>query len=55
MISRLFQGVHVGVWAEISALVFFVTFLMLLAWVYLPQRRAHYEREERLPLEDEVR
>ncbi len=54
MMSRLFEGVQVGLWAEISAAVFLVLFLGLLVWVYLPQRRGYYEAEGRLPLEDEI-
>ncbi len=53
MMSRLFQNVAVGVWTQISVIVFFAIFLAILAWVFLPIRKKVYEDAARLPLEGE--
>lgn len=38
-------------WMTVSALIFLVLFVALLVWVYLPSRRAYYEKNSHIPLE----
>jgi cbb3-type cytochrome oxidase subunit 3 len=55
MMSRLFQNVPVGVWTQISVVVFLVIFLVILGWVFTPARKTSYAKASRLPLEGGAR
>lgn len=51
--SRLFHHVPVGVWTQISVVVFLTIFLFIVAWVFSPSRCKTYDRASKLPLEGE--
>jgi len=46
---------HAGLsgYAEIALILFFVTFLGIVVWVFWPSRRAEMDHASRLPLEDD--
>lgn len=50
MISRLFENVSVGLWTQISVLVFFTIFIVILCWVFSPARKGSYDKAASLPL-----
>lgn len=53
MISRFFAGVDVGIWSQMSAVIFLATFVAIFVWVYLPKRRPYYDHGSALPLKDD--
>jgi cbb3-type cytochrome oxidase subunit 3 len=42
-----------SVWMIVSASVFFLAFVVLIVWVYLPSRKKYYEQKGKLPLGEE--
>lgn len=38
---------------SVLTVVFFIAFIVLVVWVYLPGRKAKHERDARLPFADE--
>ena len=53
MIGRFFQNIEVGLWTEISAVIFMVIFAAIFLWVYLPQRKSVYKAAANIPLRGE--
>lgn len=49
--SRFFTDIDVGVWHQISLMMFFVGFVLLLFWVFRPEAKASYAKFGELPLE----
>ena len=49
---ELLVSIDASIWSQISATVFALMFVVLLVWVFIPARRAEYNRVEKLPLED---
>ena len=51
----LIPHIDPSLWTLMSSGVFLLTFAALIAWVYMPSRKKFYEKNSRLPInQDEV-
>jgi len=50
-VRHLLGSFDPSAWMVVSASVFFLAFVGLLVWVYLPSRRRYYEANAELPLD----
>ncbi len=49
--SQLIGAIDTNLWTEISAIIFLVAFVGIVAWVYSPTRKQTYGRAEKFPLQ----
>ena len=49
---QLIGKIDPSAWAEVSAFIFALCFLLLVVWVFLPSRKKTYQDGAQLPLEN---
>ncbi len=52
-LSDVVSGSGLHFWSELGLIVSFITFVALLVWLFVIRRGPVFERESRLPLEDD--
>ena len=50
--AALLENIEATAWATHSIIFFSAMFLVLVGWVYLPERSQAYRRAEQIPLDD---
>ncbi len=52
MKTEIMSGAGLSAYAEVALLLFFVAFVMVVAFTFAPRFRDRFERDARLPLDD---
>ncbi len=52
-LSDVVSGAGLHSWSELGLIVSFITFVALLIWLFIVRRGPVFERESRMPLEDD--
>ncbi len=52
-LTEIMSGAGLSRYAEVGLVLFFIAFVIILWRIYLPSRKAKWERDARLPLNDQ--
>ncbi len=51
-LTDIMSGSGLAFYAEVALIVFFVVFLAVVGWIFLPSRKRELDRASRIPLEE---
>ena len=51
-LTDIMSGSGLAIYAEVALILFFVAFLIIAAWIFLPSRKRELDRASRIPLDE---